>query len=880
MILRVVSNDRECVEALVKKLDLVSDYEVELYSLNEGKDLDLVFKISDIFILCKEVEYELIHKAVENNVAVLGVNLEQQFKQICLEVEKETNENMLALIHLLATNRRFRREIINCQKKYKEKDETILVQIEGQFDSSYSLAIVNREVARALDRKFPNKVSLYPTDGVRDYKPDKKFLKRNPDLEKMYKLSKKYLHAPLVLRYTYPPNVDGMKGIVNGTTSYGWEESEFPKDYLEEFNSSLDFLPVMSPYVKKVMIDNGIKIPVFVVGLGADHILKIKEKKYPLKTKKDFKFLHISSCFPRKGIDILLDAYTTAFSEEDNVVLIIKTFPNPHNNVEELIKYYQKKNNKAEIELINTDISEGEILYLYKLSDCFVLPSRGEGFGLPAAESMLLGIPVITTAYGGQRYFCNEENSFLIDYSFEPSESHLKSPFSYWVSPKKDDLIKKMKFIYKNKNSKMVKSKIIKAKSDIEKNFSWDCVADRLISSKEKVENLPVFLNKKIKLLWISSFNTRCGIANYSEFIINNFSKDMEVLIVANKVSSEEILDKEKEKSFNVKRVWKTGLDINVKEIEDIIREENIDAVFIQHHFAFFDTEQFGHFIYIIKEKLKLPLFITFHKTSMENKRLSLGKITDKLKLADRLFVHTIKDLNLMKDLYNLVDNVTLIPQGVDIKTPNEKFINKLKSYYKLENSIVIGSFGFLRKHKGFLKLIKSFVRLKERYKNIKLLLLTSLYPAPDSQEYYNQCMDYISSLPEDVKKDIILLTDYILEEQIINYLSLLDIIVYPYDDVKESSSAAVRYGLASRKIILTTPIDMFNDIEECVIKADGFSERDISDKLEYILNSLNDNFIKKKLNKIDEYLKVLNWRNISNRLENIVKYFVYYQSL
>jgi len=880
LILRILSNDIEFVETLLKKLNLISNYEVELYSLSEEQDLDFVFRVSDIFIVCKRVEDELIHKAIENNVSILGVDLEQQFKQICLEVVKESNENLLALIHLLATNRRFRREIVNCQRQYKEKEDEILIQIEGQFDSSYSLAIVNREVARALNRKFPNRVSLYPTDGIRDYKPNKKFLKKNTDLERMYKLSKKYLHAPLVLRYTYPPNVDDMKGVINGTTSYGWEESEFPKNYLEKFNRSLDFLPVMSPYVEKVMIDNGIKIPVFAVGLGADHILKVKEKKYPLKTKKNFKFLHISSCFPRKGIDILLDAYTTAFSDKDDVVLIIKTFPNPHNNVEELIKYYQRKNNKAEIELINTDISEEEILYLYKLANCLVLPSRGEGFGLPAAEAMLLGVPVITTAYGGQRYFCNDKNSFLIDYSFEPSKSHLKTPFSYWVNPKKKDLIEKLKFIYKNINSDVVNTKVKGAKADIKKNFCWEHVADRIISAKDKIERLPIFLNRKLKLLWISSFNTRCGIANYSEFIISNLSKDIEILTVANKVSSEEILDKEKEKNFNVKRVWETGLNINIDEIESIIKGNNIDAVFVQHHFAFFDTEQFGQFIYIVKEKLKLPLFITFHKTSIESKKLSLERITDKLKLADRLFVHSIKDLNLMKDLYNLVDNVTLIPQGVDIKIPDKRFINKLKSYYKLEDSIVIGSFGFLRKHKGFLKLIKAFVKLRKRYKNIKLLLLTSLYPAPDSQEYYYKCMDYISTLPEYIEKDIILLTDYIPEEQIINYLSLLDIVVYPYDDVKESSSAAVRYGLAARKIILTTPIDMFNDIEECVIKANGFSENDISDKLDYILNNLNAKFIKEKLSKIDEYLNVLDWRNISNRLENIIKYFVYYKSI
>ena len=43
-----------------------------------------------------------------------------------------------------------------------------------------------------------------------------------------------------------------------------------------------------------------------------------------------FIFLHVSSCFPRKGIDVLLSAWGEA-DYHDDVTLLIKTFPNPHN---------------------------------------------------------------------------------------------------------------------------------------------------------------------------------------------------------------------------------------------------------------------------------------------------------------------------------------------------------------------------------------------------------------------------------------------------------------------------------------------------------------------------------------------------------------------
>ena len=54
------------------------------------------------------------------------------------------------------------------------------------------------------------------------------------------------------------------------------------------------------------------------------------------KPCEQFRFLNIGSAFPRKGIDILLGAYFSEFHGTENVSLILKSFPNPHNQVAEL----------------------------------------------------------------------------------------------------------------------------------------------------------------------------------------------------------------------------------------------------------------------------------------------------------------------------------------------------------------------------------------------------------------------------------------------------------------------------------------------------------------------------------------------------------------
>ena len=51
---------------------------------------------------------------------------------------------------------------------------------------------------------------------------------------------------------------------------------------------------------------------------------------------------------------------------------------------------------------------------LYRGADALVLPYRGEGFGMPLVEAMACGKPVITTADGPAKDFCDESNSYLV----------------------------------------------------------------------------------------------------------------------------------------------------------------------------------------------------------------------------------------------------------------------------------------------------------------------------------------------------------------------------------------------------------------------------------------------------------------------------------
>ena len=89
------------------------------------------------------------------------------------------------------------------------------------------------------------------------------------------------------------------------------------------------------------------------------------------------------------------------------------------------------------ITLIPDYLSRREVWELIARCSCFVSLHRSEGLGLGIIEAMMLGKPVVATAYGGNMDYMTPQNSFLVDYELvtlkEDDGPYLKSTF--WAEP-------------------------------------------------------------------------------------------------------------------------------------------------------------------------------------------------------------------------------------------------------------------------------------------------------------------------------------------------------------------------------------------------------------------------------------------------------------
>jgi len=154
------------------------------------------------------------------------------------------------------------------------------------------------------------------------------------------------------------------------------------------------------------IVPHGVNTEIFKPGLAP---LNIRRKK--------FAFIAVGQFMFRKGWEELLSAYVSEFTDEDDVTLIIKSYLFSDSSYDKLILnqllsdcvFKVRGRCIPDIQLVHRKLTDIQMAHLYNTADCFVLPSKGEAWCLPASEAMACGLPAIMTNWGGQTDFINDK---------------------------------------------------------------------------------------------------------------------------------------------------------------------------------------------------------------------------------------------------------------------------------------------------------------------------------------------------------------------------------------------------------------------------------------------------------------------------------------
>jgi FkbM family methyltransferase len=693
--------------------------------------------------------------------------------------------------------------------------------ITGHVKGSYSLAAINRTLALALEAERPGDARLLPVEGEAATMLAGIAASDVPEIKTLIARPKFGTSPEIVISQHYPVYIppDGGDLLL---AFFFWEESIVPRETISILNQNFRGVLVSTSFVAKALIDSGLTIPLRVVGF-APRLEGYKsiaaERKHMPRHDRPFTFLHVSSAFPRKGVDLLLRAYLRAFGAQDDVRLIIKTFPNPHNDVAQQIATLQAQNAEMPaITLLDRDMDEDELLALHRDADVAVLPTRGEGFNLPAAEAVAAGLPLIVTGYGGHIDFCSSETARLIDFGFAASCSHLSSAGSVWVEPDVDDLTAALLSAKRAPPALMQPLAVANTATFVRK--ITEAAVDLLVTPPQPA----------LRIGWVSSWDVRCGIAEYSRHLIDVLPRSSATETITLFSDRRTLSQAHPDERVKVLPCWELGLPSGLRPLVRAVSVEDPQVLVIQHQPGLIAWPDLAELLVCAALRTRIVVVVLHSTIPLENlPDRERADIIRALTSAARVLVHTVDDLNRLKT-FGLLRNVTLLPHGAQVATELAPIPRALTR----SSFPVVGSYGFFLPDKGIPQLIAAFVLLRHRYPSIRLRLVNAEYGIPESAAEIARCRELAEAAG--ITDAIEWYTDFLPHEKSLDLLRSCDVIALPYQMSKEASSASLRTALGAGQPVAVTPIALFKEAEAAAFRFRGLQGPDLAEGLAELL--------------------------------------------
>ena len=282
------------------------------------------------------------------------------------------------------------------------------------------------------------------------------------DFEHFYKPLDSWNKLGFYYHYAVCPSVLLCDRIVNYCM---WESTLVPKNFVEEINKFVTLQYVPCQQNVESFLESGVRVPIKVLHHGVD------AEQFPLlsrTTSETFTFGSFGDFSPRKGIDVLLRAFQDEFSSTEPVRLLMKsTSPAAAYNV-----------NDPRITFISGFMNQEALLKFLQEMDVFVLPSRGEGFGLCGLEAMSTGLPLIATNWSGPSEYLHPDDSFPLDYRLVDAqgiESNRVRYFGQWAEPDYEHLRTIMRWLYEHPQEAALAGQ--KAAERVHAKWTWERVA-------------------------------------------------------------------------------------------------------------------------------------------------------------------------------------------------------------------------------------------------------------------------------------------------------------------------------------------------------------------------------------------------------------------
>ncbi len=378
-----------------------------------------------------------------------------------------------------------------------------------------------------------------------------------------------------------------------------------------------------------------------------------------------------------------------------------------------------------------------------------------------------------------------------------------------------------------------------------------------------------------MKIVIISTaYPLRGGIAHYVSLLSRHLSGRHEVSIITFKRQYPRFLFPGKsqvENSVRGEKTGETGAMVPSIQIIDTLNpftwwkagrlaaQMNPDLIIFKYWMPFF-APAFGVAARVAKKKSGCRvLFICDNVTPHEHTPIDKA-LTSWLFRAGDFFV--VQSKSVEKDLLSVIEN----PRYKFVPHPVYEIFGDPIEKSEARNRIGIGEnenvalfFGYVRKYKGLHILLDATKKVVQSMR-LKLLVVGEFY---DDEKSYRRQIETLN-----LGDDVVVVGDYIPNEDVTTYFSAADVIVLPYLDATQSGIAQIAYNF--RRPVITTDV---GGLAEVVINGKtGLVVRPNSpDELaEAIVKFFSQNLAHKFAEELAEQRRLFSWDNMVDAIEEL----------
>jgi len=196
----------------------------------------------------------------------------------------------------------------------------------------------------------------------------------------------------------------------------------------------------------------------------ANHILRAVGETRTPPDAKAYVFYNIAKWEPRKNNHVLLGAFLRAFTPSDHAMMVVKTSAYgrwegyPEGPAASLCQWldedeqvrangWTKANVSGRLKITTARLSDDEIAQIHALGHCYVSPSHGEAWDMPAFDAVVARARLIHVGFGGSEDYA-PASTIPIGFGMVPAHTGYGWGDACWAGCTIDPLVDAMRTAY------------------------------------------------------------------------------------------------------------------------------------------------------------------------------------------------------------------------------------------------------------------------------------------------------------------------------------------------------------------------------------------------------------------------------------------------